>query len=361
MDEELTNLPAISVRLIRDDEERAVKALAGRAFPPLGNVFFSPLPQTLVAERDGQLVGAVVPKLFTLPDGRRCGVIFWLMTAPETRGLGVGGRLVGAALRSLEVRGCREMFACVEGFNTDSSRLFAAQGFTILSLWEQWRRYGLPGTFVLWAKTSRFGGDVGHFLWARPGASRPDSPALQCWIGAFLSALIFLVAGWRGGWIEGFDPATVLGGVAAVVALYGLREVAMRLAARSQGLSVRHRAWEAAFPWSLGIALMLGWFFPAPGSVYPRSAEWRYQALIPKLGPIAFAGASAVLVFAWAAWALPRSGGLPPEVATWLRVAHTAGLSLALLEVLVPFSPFVSFGGRRVWDWSGPAWGALAV
>jgi len=44
-----------------------------------------PLAQSLVAERDGRLVGAIVPKVFVLPDKRRCGAIFWLMIAPEAR------------------------------------------------------------------------------------------------------------------------------------------------------------------------------------------------------------------------------------------------------------------------------------
>jgi hypothetical protein len=29
--------------------------------------------------------------------------------------------------------------------------------------------------------------------------------------------------------------------------------------------------------------------------------------------------------------------------------------------VLVPFSLFASFDGRRVWDWNRAAWGVLAV
>ncbi len=360
MDKEGANPPAISVRRMRGEEERAVGALAGRAFPPLGNFFFSPSPHTLVAERDGRLVGAVVLKPFVLPDERRGGVIFWLMTDPEARGCGVGRRLVEAAIEYFEERGCREVFACVEGFNSSSSNLFATHGFTILSLGEQLRRYGLWGTFALWFETSRFG-DMGHFLWARPGAARPDSPALQWWVGALGSALIFLLAGWRSSWVGALDPAAILGGVAAILALYGLRDAAMALAARSQGLSMRHRAWEAAFPLSAGVALILGWFFPTPGSVYPRSGVWRYRDLVPKLGPTAFAGASAVLVFAWAAWASLRFGGPPPEIAAWLRAAHTAGLMLALFEVLLPFFPFASFNGRRVWDWNRPAWGVLAV
>jgi hypothetical protein len=106
---------------------------------------------------------------------------------------------------------------------------------------------------------------------------------------------------------------------------------------------------------------MLGLFFPTPGSVYPRGGIWRYRNLLAQLGPSAFAGASAVLVFAWVTWGLLRFGGVPPEIASWLRFAQVAGQMLALFEVLLPFSIFVSFNGRRVWDWSRPAWALLAA
>ena len=56
-----------------------------------------------------------------------------------------------------------------------------------------------------------------------------------------------------------------------------------------------------------------------------------------------------------------RLSELPPETYEWLRAAGRAGQMLALFEVLLPFSIFVSFNGRRVWDWSRPAWSTLAV
>ena len=361
MDERATDSRAISVRRMHEGEEGAVRALAARAFSRLESAFFSPPVHTLVAERDGQLLGAVVPTLFELPDKRWAGVIVWLMTDPESRSLGVGGRLVEAALEYLKEHDCQEAFACVEGYNTSSSNLFSAHGFTIISPGEQFRRYGLLGTMALWLQTFRFGGDVGHFLWAHPGATRPDNPRLQWWTGTLVSALIFLLVVWRAGLTEGLTLAAIFGTALVVVALFGLREVAMRLAARSLGLSVRHRAWEAALPLSAGIALIFGWFLPAPGSVYPQAGTWRYRNLIPKLGPMAFAGASAVLAFGWAAWALTRLSEPPPEIYEWLRAAGRAGQMLALFEVLLPFSIFVSFNGRRVWDWSRPAWSTLAV
>jgi ribosomal protein S18 acetylase RimI-like enzyme len=365
-DEQLMEPQVISVRRMAADEEGAVKALAGRAFFPLASVSFPRSPDALIAERGGELLGAVVLRRFRLPgngrdEERRGGVMLWLMVEPGARGLGVGGRLVEAALQSFEEQGCQEVFACVEGYNSSSANLFAARGFTILSFREQLRRYGILGTLALWLRTSRLGGDVGNFLWARPGQLESDSPALQWWIGALVNALVLLLVGWQGHWLSGFDPATLLGVVLIIVTLLGLREGAMRLMAWLRGLPVRHRAWESAFPLSLSIALLLGVFLPVPGSVYPRQRAWSYRDLLPKLGSIAFAGALAVLVFAWAAWVLARFGGLSPEVTHWLNVAHRAGLMLAVFDVLLPFSPFVSFDGRRVWDWNRAVWGVLAI
>jgi ribosomal protein S18 acetylase RimI-like enzyme len=352
----------ISVRRMGAHDEEAVKALAGHAFSPLGSLSFPRSPDALIAERGGELLGAVVLRTFRLPgnvrdEDRRGGVMLWLMTDPGARRLGVGGRLVDEALRSFEEHRCQEVFACVEGYNTSSANLFAVRGFTILSFREQLRRYGLLGTLLLWLRTSRLGGDVGHFLWARPGQLKPDSLALQWWVGALANALVLLLVRWRGKWLGNFDPATLLGVVLIVVVFLSLREGAMRLVAWLRGLPVRHRAWESAFPLSLGVALLLGIFLPAPGSVYPRQGAWHYRDLLPKLGPIAFA----VLLFAWAAWALARFGGLSPEVTQWLSTARRAGLMLAAFDVLLLFSPFVSFNGRRVWDWNWAAWGMLAV
>lgn len=76
-----------SVRRMDVDDEVAVKALAGRAFSPLANLSFPRSPDALIAERRGELVGAVVLRAFGLPGGRKSGVMTWLMTDPSRRAL----------------------------------------------------------------------------------------------------------------------------------------------------------------------------------------------------------------------------------------------------------------------------------
>ena len=177
--------------------------------------------------------------------------------------------------------GTGDIEVTAEGRVSGSSNLFARRDSTIISPGEQFRRYGLLGTLVLWLQTFRLGGEVEHFLWARPKATRPDDPRLQWWTGTLVNALIFLLAMWRAGLAEGFTLATIFGAALAVVTLFGLRKVVMKLAARLLGLMVRHRAWEAALSLSAGIALIFGWFFP--------HLRWCRHALLPAVPiPLAF-------------------------------------------------------------------------
>jgi hypothetical protein len=105
--------------------------------------------------------------------------------------MGAGRRLIEAALDLFDSRGCDEVTTFVEGYNACSSRLFSTRGFSILSPGQQLRRDG-PGVLALWARWHRLS-DIGHFVWARPGAARPDSPFLQWWRTLLANALVALL------------------------------------------------------------------------------------------------------------------------------------------------------------------------
>ncbi len=174
------------------------------------------------------------------------------------------------------------------------------------------------------------------------------------------SLLLFLVF-WR---LKGaaFFASSLCYEIPVVLGVFfGVRELAMRLVTRGHGLAVRYRAWESAFPLGLALAAGPAWWFPILGSVYPAAPSWRYRDAIRKLGPVAAAGGLALLLLSWGAWALLRWAAIPPMVLPFIKLTATLGPLAALFDIALPFFPFVSFNGRRIWDWSRPAWVVLAV
>ena len=185
----------VHIRPMRAEEKQDVSAIMRRSFELTQQWFFSWSSDVLVAERDGKLLGAVVLKMFSLPGGRKGGLIAWVFTAPEARGTGAGQRLIKVAFEFLEEQGCDELMACVEGYNSSSSKLFATRDFSILSPGEQFRRYGL-GALSMWIHTFHYI-DIGHFLWVRPAARQPDNPTMQWWGNWLANVLVSLLALWR--------------------------------------------------------------------------------------------------------------------------------------------------------------------
>jgi hypothetical protein len=51
----------------------------------------------------------------------------------------------------------------------------------------------------------------------------------------------------------------------------------------------------------------------------------------------------------------------PLSVKAWLKILLLVGKSLVLFDIAMPFFPFVSFNGRRLWDWNKIVWAVLAI
>jgi len=350
---------SIQVRAMQPHEKGPVKSILRRAFSPIQCLFFSWKGHTLVAQRDGRLLGAAVLDVFPLPDGRQGGIVLWIFTDPSVHGQGAGQALAEAAIAYFESEGCTDMFACVEGYNTSSSTLFATRGFGILSPGAQLRRYGW-GVFTMWLHTSHII-DVGHFLWARPPADRSDSPALQWWGVLLANTVLVWLALWRQNGFGAFDARFLAIAPICLLLFFGVRTLAMLWAARAQRIDLRYRAWESGFPLGVVIALVLGGLYPNPGNLYPAADRWRYRDWIPKLGPVALAGVLPTTLICWALWALGRYGALSPDAALWRSVAMMIGVMLGILDVITVFFPLASYNGRRVWDWKPWLWAVIAV
>ena len=135
----------------------------------------------------------------------------------------------------------------------------------------------------------------------------------------------------------------------------------MKWMARRQKLYIRCRAWESGFPLSLLIALAFGGPYPVLGNFYPTSDRWRYRDLLPKLGPVALSSVLPGLALTWGAWALSQFLGLAPDVSHWISSAMNMGLIMMLFDIVLIFFPFVSYNGRRIWDWNKLVWGFCAL
>lgn len=94
---------------MRLEEKKVVHNIMSCSFPLVQRWFFSFTPHVLVAEQNGQLLGATVLKLIPLPGNRKGGLIYWIFTAPEARGMGAGQRLIESALHFFEDKGCDEI------------------------------------------------------------------------------------------------------------------------------------------------------------------------------------------------------------------------------------------------------------
>lgn len=356
----MPQLSDVNIRPMRDGERLIIRSIARRAFPLVEQWFFEWTPNVLVAEQAGQLLGAIVLKLFALPHKRQGGSISWVFTAPEARGRGLGQCLVEAGLDFLEHQGCDEILVSVEGFNPSSSKLFATRGFGILSPGAQFRRYGWA-IFAVWAQLVHYF-EAGYFLWARPAPIEADSPTLQWWGTIAANSAIGFLMVWRLSVSEAIDPLTWLVLPLILIVLFGLRYLGMWLAAWRQGIKVRFRAWESGFLPSVVITLAIaGAMYPIPGGVYPMTNQWRYRDWLPKLGWIALAGTLPVLLLIWGVWAIAQLDIPSSHLMIWLNVTLWLGKPLILFDIAMPFFPFVCFNGRRLWDWNKIVWGLLAT
>jgi len=354
--------PPIEIRKMQDGEAKTVLSVMRRAFPLFMQVF---IPKAMVTSAELVLVACVgeeikagiIMKTFDLPGGGKGGVVDWIFTDPSGRGLGLGSKLMDAAMDWFEAGGCDQFFAIVEGFNTNSSNLFARRGFSILSFREQIQRFGFPGFLKVWLKTMHFF-DLGHFLWGKPAQKSADSAATQLGWALLLNVAIALLArlrasGLSGGWMGWlWLPLWVL-------ILLIFRTGLMMISARKQGLALRFRLWETGYFISLLVSIIYGAFIPIPGSLYPDQNEWRYYKLKPQFGKVGLAGILPAYVVTLALFTVGRlldfSGGLD----AFLAAGFSSAFVFTVMD-LVPFFPLVSYNGRRIWDWKPWVWGLLA-
>ncbi len=344
----------VRIRPMVPEEMHTVYEVMRKSVPFLQRWFFTISRNVLVAEQFGRILGAIVLKFIPLPEQRRGGLLSSLFTDPDVRGRGVGRMLVDGGIRFLEKNGVEEILSCVEGNDSCMANLLSSHGFSILPSGQQLRRYGF-GVIPLWLRISHYI-DIGRFLWIRPSADAVQRSAAQRWGSILINALLLLLAVWSEGGFGTLEPVLFLSIPLACAMYLILREVAMRKAISSSDLSIEFRMWESGFPAGLVLAAAFGFWLPVPGSVYPSQAGWEYGKLIPVLGRMACAGSLVVLVLTWSATLVLLILPYESSAAYWLDSAKLVGEWLGLFDIALPFIPYVSFNGKKIWDWNTTVW-----
>jgi GNAT superfamily N-acetyltransferase len=398
-------------RPMQQDEQAAVRNMMVRSFDRITSLFFSFGDHVILAEYNNSIVGAIVLEVFSVPGRGTGGLVSWVFTSPEARGLGTARTLVTEAMRWFDDHGCTTVFACIEGHNTSSANMFAGLGFEVMTPSAQLNRYG-PGIFRVWKNTSHLF-DLGHFLWYRDTARDPNSTEAEdsaraphqdtaqddtssglpvqtasgvsaWWVNLAVNLCIGALFVLRTGWFTSFNSVLFLWTGMAICLVTGLRSVAMKTASVVLRFPVRYQPWETFHVLSGLIAVVFGGMLPVPGSFYPVKNTWRYKENLPQLGWMATAGTLAVLLpgaillmithyalpgieeFAASGHTIPGTAFFSPvfsgsAIAAGMNTIFTIVRVFLIFELLLPFFPFGCFNGRRILDWKPAVWVFLAL
>lgn len=362
---------AITVRAIRREDLRALRALGRRAFPPPLALL---LATTVAAEGvavegpDGALAGALTLRAATV-GGRRVGILDWAMVDPRHRGRGISTALGDGARDWFRRHGCDTVVTTgVDGYNASAWHAAHAHGLRYWPPAQQLREFGWRWPQLLIA-IPHVG--VSTFLLHRPPGGRggPETGE-RANLGALVGVVLFLglvllplsrarAALWASGapadLLAPLAPTAVAWG-AAITALYlGARMAGHWLAARALGLPLAFRPWESGLLLATLLAVAFSPFIPAyGGSVYVRRARFNYRRARAAMGQIMLAGVapSLALCLAFTAWA-SATPGAPGEVAT---LGRGVGLAFAITDTLLFFPPFQALPAGHLWRWRRSVW-----
>jgi RimJ/RimL family protein N-acetyltransferase len=352
-----TDAPArtrITVRPATEADGADLEVLVARAFDRFEQQLFSTTGHSLVAVDDhGRLLGGTVLRTIDVR-GLRVGVVDWVFADPAAGVGGVGSALRDAAHDWFQEQRCHEQVARIEPVNTASQELHRRGGYVPLPFRSQVRRWGwrLP---QLWLR-AHAGFDPGLRLWVRTAPL--DTPSVRSrWAGTvLLNTLLLVLVAWRAPREITLGLTGIAWTGAIVVLLLGVREASLRLVARAHGLTLGHVPWVSGTGVGLALALLAGVWFPLTGSSVPNPAPWRYARARPALARAHLVAGVVVLAVGW-------SAALIPAAPAWLPLAdiQRAATMLALIELVVPASPFLGRSARIVRDHSPRAWLSLAA
>ena len=322
----------MEIRKIRKDEVDEALCLMGRCFPKsYASIFFLYPESTFVAVSDGKIVGGINADVYKAKV--KVGYLGWLYVDEDHRGLRIGQNLLDYAISHLEDE-VDIICGCIEGDNPSSFKNLANRpGFSIMSLSKQFKVFGLR-MFKVWKRASRFF-DMGYFMWHKQRGKEegPDSlsPTLEKQLGSFFSSVFFNTLL--------FSLSLLIRGKLTMSStLIPFVILSLRTAFQAIVLKIRkvrpiYLSWDTSWLSSL-LSVLLPFYFPTPGGVYPRGKKWSLEKEKKTLAYAALASLMALVA------ALPLS--------LWNKNVISFSLFLLVSDSLLCFYPFCGFSASRI-------------
>lgn len=359
------NQAKLKIRRMRPGEEKIVRSIVKETFPITAWLFFNHKPTTLVAVKENQIVAGIVYGQFAHSKAINSGAIYWLFTAPEHQGEGIGSKLIQKAIYKLKIGGCQEVFACIEGYNSSAFNLLNDQGFSKLNFFAQIKKFK-TNTVQIWYQTHHLF-DLGHHLWhldIKTSGKKTENELeeakgkfndIKLWLfNLTLSSLIMFIALVRTELID-INPGDIMTVFMAIGVTFGIRDLAGIIAGRGSGLKLEYNIWESGHVIAIIMAVFTGGYIPVPGTFYPEGENWSYQNKLTKLARQSLASSGALLVLGW----FLKFNFLSQT--KFLEILLMAVTNMLIFDVALPFFPFVSYNGRRIWDYNKLIWLALFI
>lgn len=337
---------SVVIRDMISGEEKKLLREARLAFvhSPMEQIAIANPKSALVVEVDGEIAGAMFLRVFGVGE-KKTGYLELGFVVKKFRGRGIGRLLYPAAIGRLTEMGCDVVSAMVIDDNIASWKSLENQGFGAPSLTEIVRTLGFTRAITIWLKTLLCAACGARFWMNIPVKERSSGQELLSflWVNLvlFLPGLIRLVT--RPGQLIPTllaYPSVLLAG-----ALLG-----------GIGCLVTRNAWRFSFP--RGGALIslflntLGVVFPMVGRWYLKESQATAQCRRALGLQAAIEWIGLLLIFSLGAFLLKENA----------YFYHCAAISANLLVYrLIPFMPFGSFGGARVWAWSKIVFAAFAI
>ena len=325
------------IREILPNEIKAVHSLGVHAFKGFESLFVSKAKHAFVAVLDEQIVGAILYKFINV-NHKKIGYIDYAYTSANHHGLGIGNALYKTTTDNLFEMGCDALTAVVKDDNVASWSLFMKNKFSRVSLIDIVQHFGVIGALKNYFLTPLcYGVGMEYYIASKEAiVSHSKNNSTRQLIAYFLVNFFVIL-------IPLFlNPKDALSLGSAYLLLLLMNVIFEFIGSRfSLNRNWKFRLNNGGILVSLFINLFS--IFPMIGNWYPSKYE-KNKDFQKDMGITALTGWIALLFIT----VIAAFSGID---STFIRILGQISVYF-LIYKCIPFYPFESMGGRRVYNWN---------